>query len=118
MTLLGIEDLKKRSFCELSGGQRQRVLLARALCATTKLLLLDEPISGLDPHAADDMYSAIRVANESGIAVIIVSHDLGISLKDATHVLHVAHKPKFFGTVDDYMSSDVGKNFLSGGVKL
>ena len=118
LELLGIEDLRKRSFCELSGGQRQRVLLARALCATSKLLLLDEPISGLDPHAADEMYSAIRTANKSGITVIMVSHDLGISLKDATHVLHIARKPKFFGTVNDYVNSEVGKNFLSGGVRL
>lgn len=111
---LGISDLADKCYRELSGGQQQRTLLARALCASSKLLILDEPIASLDPAAADEMYAAIRALNQSGIAIITVSHDTEVSLKDATHVLHVAHRPKFFGTAKDYLESDVGKKFLNG----
>ncbi len=87
MTRLAIHDLKKRSFSELSGGQQQRVLLARALCAAKQLLLLDEPVAGLDPIATNDLYAIIRKLNQEGMTVIMVSHDLLSSLKYATKVL-------------------------------
>ena len=115
MESLGITNLADRCYRELSGGQQQRVLLARALCASSKLLLLDEPIAGLDPQWADEMYSTIRRLNRDGLTVIMVSHDTKVSLSDATHVLHIAHKPKFFGTVSDYLHSDAGKKYLGGG---
>lgn len=76
ISLLGIDSLKNRSFSELSGGQKQRVLLARAMCASDKLLLLDEPVTGLDESAVEEMYAAIRLVNQNGTAVMMVSHDL------------------------------------------
>lgn len=87
--LLGICRLKSRSFQELSGGQKQRVLLARAMCASDRLLLLDEPVTGLDESAAEDMYAAIRLANERGTAVIMVSHDLKRANAECSRILHL-----------------------------
>ena len=111
---MGIAHLANRCYRELSGGQQQRVLLARALCATKKLILLDEPVAGLDPTAARDMYHLIRQLNrESGISVIMVSHDLSTTLDDATHVLHLARRPSFFGRKEAYAASDAGKRFLA-----
>ena len=106
LEMLGISDIAKRCYRELSGGQQQRVLLARALCATKKLLLLDEPVSGLDPKAAHEMYSIIDDLNrKSGITVIMISHDLVIgSNSSVTHVLELG-KSVFFGTKSEYDSS-------------
>lgn len=101
MERLGISTLAHRCFRELSGGQKQRVLLARALCAARKILLLDEPIAGLDPQAADDMYKIISELNRSGITIIIISHDVDEAIKHATHVLHLGEKI-FFGASGDY----------------
>jgi len=108
MKELGIEDLAKRSFQHLSGGQQQRVLLARALCATTKILLMDEPVSGLDPTATEEMYAIIRKLNrQNGITVIMISHDINAVLSDSTHILHLHHEPLFFGTTADYIASGI-----------
>ncbi len=110
MERLGILDLKKRCYRELSGGQQQRVLLARSLCATQKILLLDEPVSGLDPKAALEMYDLIAQLNrESGITVIMVTHDM-VSIRYATHILHIGDG-WFFGTKDEYLSSPAGSSF-------
>ena len=100
---LGISGLSKRCYRELSGGQQQRVLLARALCATKKLLLLDEPVSGLDPKAAFEMYGIIESLNkETGITVIMISHDvLSSASSSMTHVLELG-KDYFFGTKEEY----------------
>ncbi len=90
---LNIANLSKCKFSELSGGQRQRVLLARALCASKKILLLDEPVSGLDPKAAAMMYEIINKLNkEDGMTIIMISHDLNGSLKYASNVLNVGEK--------------------------
>jgi zinc transport system ATP-binding protein len=106
MKKLGIETLAKRCYRELSGGQQQRTLLARALCATSKILLLDEPTAGLDPKATSEMYELISALNKSGTSVIMISHDLANSMKHATHILHIGKKKVlFFGTVHDYISS-------------
>lgn len=114
---LGIEDLKKASYRTLSGGQQQRVLLARALCATTKLLLLDEPVAALDPVATDELYTLIRRLNrDEHITVLMVSHDVSCTLHDATHVLHLSeHGAAFFGTAEAYRKSEVGARFLRCG---
>ena len=101
MERLKISALAKKSFRELSGGQQQRVLLARALCAAGKILLLDEPIAGLDPEAAADMYKIISELNRSGITIIMISHDVDEATKYATHVLHLGEKI-FFGVSGDY----------------
>ncbi|SFE61066.1 zinc transport system ATP-binding protein [Peptostreptococcaceae bacterium pGA-8] len=109
---LGIEDLKKKCYAELSGGQQQRVLLARALCATSKLLLLDEPVTGLDPKMTSDFYSLVRELNEHGITIIMVSHDLAGALTNADHIIHLGKSSHFFGTLDEYRESSLGKEFL------
>ncbi len=118
MKKLGIDDLVDCSYRELSGGQQQRVLLARALCASQKILLLDEPEAGLDPVATAEMYEVIRELNQSGITVVMVSHDIHTAVKYSKHILHISHKPLFFGTTADYIKSDVGKVFLGGGDRI
>lgn len=102
MEMLGITNLKKESFGSLSGGQKQRVLLARALCSTSRLILLDEPVSGLDPYAAADFYEMICKINQSGIAVVMVSHDIHSSLSVAKHVLELGSREIFYGTPLEY----------------
>ena len=115
MEKLDITELKGRCYRELSGGQQQRVLLARALCATKKLLLLDEPVTGLDPVVTADFYRIIKKINrEYGITVIMVSHDLYSAVNYATHILHMKRDGSFFGTVGEYLSSDVYKAFSGG----
>ena len=103
MELMGVADLKKRCYRELSGGQQQRVLLARALCATKKMLLLDEPVAGLDPKATQEMYSLIeRLNKEHGITIIMISHDLRAALQFADKILHIGGE-LFFGTRSEYL---------------
>lgn len=106
MERMGITQFAKHCYRELSGGQQQRVLLARALCATGTILLLDEPVSGLDPKVTAEMYELIESLNrDDGITVIMISHDLSAALKYATHILHIGKEP-FFGTKEEYLSSD------------
>lgn len=113
LSLLGIEDLKSRSFRELSGGQRQRVLLARSLCAAQKLILLDEPATGLDPVAAEDFYRLLRKLNkELKITVIMISHDIREALECADHILYLSHASHFFGTTDAFLESIPGQRFV------
>ena len=103
MRCMGIYDLARRPFSELSGGQQQRVLLARALCAAEKILLLDEPVSGLDPSAAEEMYAAIRHLNrDHGATIIMITHELSAVTKYATKVLHMSDTPSFYTSVKDY----------------
>lgn len=109
---LGLEGFERRCYRELSGGQQQRVLLARALCATQKCLLLDEPISGLDPKATAQMYEIIEQLHQEGITIIMISHDVGAALADATHILHIG-KHLFFGTKEGYLHSGIGRAFLN-----
>ena len=108
---IGMAGFARRCYRELSGGQQQRVLLARALCATRKCLLLDEPVSGLDPKAAVQMYDIIAALHREGITVIMISHDLNAALEYATHILHIGEK-LFFGTREEYRRSDLGRVFL------
>lgn len=115
LELMGMADLKNHCYHDLSGGQQQRVLLARALCATKKLILLDEPVAGLDPLVTNDMYHLIkRINTDYGITVIMVSHDIAAAVKYATHILQLGHKQLFFGTADSYVKSSYGKMFLGG----
>lgn len=112
MERLGITALAGRCYRELSGGQQQRVLLARALCATKKLLLLDEPVAGLDPRATAELYQLIAQLNQQdGITVIMISHDIAAALEYASHILHVSATPLFFGRTADYIQSDYGRIF-------
>lgn len=115
MERLGIEDIAERSYLELSGGQQQRVLLARAMCATKKLLLLDEPVTGLDPVAANEMYNLIKLINLcDSTSVIMISHDIHAAVRYATHILHLGHRQLFFGTAAEYRESDLARRFVGG----
>ncbi len=111
MQRLGIIEFADHCYRELSGGQQQRVLLARALCATRKVLLLDEPVSGLDPKVTAEMYDLIESLNKEGITVIMISHDIGAAIKYASHVLHIGSRV-FFGTKEEYLKSEEGKYFV------
>lgn len=115
LELLEITAITDRAFRELSGGQQQRVLLARAMCATEKLLLLDEPVAGLDPAMTAQLYALIQKLHENGITIIMISHDIPSAMRYATHILHLQHEPLFFGTAADYVNSDAGKRFLERG---
>ena len=116
MERMGVLALRRRCFRELSGGQQQRVLLSRALCATQKLLFLDEPVSGLDPRVSAQLYDLITSLNREGITIIMISHDLDAALERASHILHIG-KNVFFGTKEAYLNSEEGKLFLSAGRK-
>ena len=114
MEKMGISHLSSRCYRELSGGQQQRVLLARALCAAGKILLLDEPVSGLDIGVRRDMYKMIEDINRTGITVVMVSHDLDAALKYSSRILHLDHTVKFFGDTSDYLKSSVFEHFSAG----
>ncbi len=113
MERMGIADLGDKCYRELSGGQQQRVLLARALCSTERLLLLDEPVSGLDPKVTAEMYDLIGRLNDDGVTIIMISHDIAAAVRYASHILHIGNR-FFFGTVDEYMRSKTGTEFLTG----
>jgi zinc transport system ATP-binding protein len=115
MRRLGVYELRDKNFGELSGGQRQRVLLARALCSEGRLLILDEPVAGLDPKATAEFYDAISEIRSAGdVTVIMVSHDVRRAVSEASHVLHVQGGGAFFAGRDDYLASDTGKKFIGG----
>lgn len=112
---LDIGNLRNKCYRELSGGQQQRVLLARALCATKKILLLDEPVAGLDPMVTQELYRIIEKINrETNITIIMVSHDIHSSVRYASHILHLKNEQVFFGKTKDYIKSSVGIGFLGG----
>lgn len=105
-------ELREQRFTELSDGQKQRVLLARALCAAGDLLVLDEPVTGLDPAAADDLYRTLRYLNRTeGMAVVMVTHDIRSALRDAAAILHAGRDQWFLGTPGEYLASPYGKRF-------
>lgn len=111
---LGIANLYKESYRNLSGGQQQRVLLARALCAAKDMLLLDEPVTGLDPLASEDMYRLISEINQKGTTVIMVSHDIRHAIERASCVLHLAEQGVFFGKTEEYLQSSAFQSLKGG----
>ena len=114
--MLGINDIKNKPFNELSGGQQQRVLIARALCATDKLLLLDEPTTGLDPFVTAELYRLIGHLNkEHGVAVVMVTHDVKNSVQYANKILCMEHDSDFFGTTEEYMNTPAARLIFGGG---
>ena len=116
MERLGISHLAKRCYRELSGGQQQRVLLARALGATQKMLLLDEPVTGLGPKAQHELYELIEQLNRrDGITILMVSHDMEAAVRYASHVLHISKTPLFFGTKEAYLKSKIGQAYTGEG---
>ena len=104
-------DLRKKTFRNLSGGQQQRVLLARALTATNKLILLDEPVSGLDPKVTEELYRVVKILNDDGVTIIMISHDIGTAVRYSSHILHLGNKQLFYGATADYVKSDAYKYF-------
>lgn len=111
MEKMMIQDLQDRCYRELSGGQQQRVLLARALCAAKKILLLDEPVSGLDPKVTAEMYQLIEDLNKKDeITIIMISHDIEAAVRYATHILHIGEHC-LFGTKKQYLESSLGRHF-------
>ena len=103
---------RDKCYRELSGGQQQRVLLARALCAANDLLILDEPVTGLDPASMQDLYKTLRYLNErEGMAIIMVTHDIENALREAKHILCIDRAGCFYGTVGEFLSSPAGKRF-------
>ena len=117
LELLGVADLCDRPFRELSGGQQQRVLLARALCATESMLLLDEPVNGLDPNAANEMYEVLKRLNEQGLTVVMITHDIKTATENASNILHLNTDGYFFGPTAEYLSSGFGDSLMNGGHK-
>jgi len=115
MDLLGISSIRNSSFMELSGGQQQRVLLARALCATRSLLLLDEPVAGLDPLVTREMYDVISMLHrDQKLTIVMISHDIATALDKADRILHMAQSGIFLGTPDEYRLSNPGQAFAGG----
>ena len=110
---MGMTGFRNRCYRELSGGQQQRVLLARALCATRKLLLLDEPVSGLDPKVTAEMYGLIEGLNREGVTIVMISHDIAAAVRYATHILHVGGTKTFFGGIGAYRDSAIGRRFIA-----
>ena len=118
MKTLGIFDIRKKCYNELSGGQQQRVLLARALCATDKILVLDEPVAGLDPMITAEFYEILHKLNKDrGITIVMVSHDISSVRMYATDVLHIHDHGYIFDTIEGYTSSEVGQRYLGGECK-
>ena len=115
MERLGVADIAKKSFRELSGGQKQRVLLCRALCASGGVLLLDEPLTGLDPLATAEFYEVLEELNQKGFTVIMISHDVQCAVRHGNKILHLGHGEWFFGTSAEYEQSPLGKKMLFGG---
>lgn len=114
MEKMGILSLRGQSYRKLSGGQQQRVLLARALCATQKLILLDEPVTGLDPQATEKLYQQIGQLNQEGITVIMISHDLSAAIRYASHILYLGDS-LFYGRTEDFLHSKEGEWFVGSG---
>ena len=113
---LNIYDLRHKSYRELSGGQQQRVLLARALCATDSLLVLDEPVTGLDPVVTAELYDIIEELNRRDhVTIIMVSHDVRMATKGANKILQMGRKVLFFGKTKEYINTSYAKALLGGG---
>ncbi len=114
MELLDLREMKNRSFSELSGGEQQRVLLCRALCAADKVLLLDEPVTGLDTLSQNELYSIISRLNSAGITVIMITHDIDKAVSEADKILHIGDGDYFFGTAADYAATEHFRRLEAG----
>lgn len=115
MELLNISNLKNHCYRELSGGQQQRVLLARALCAARNLLVLDEPVTGLDPNATLELYENLNMLNkELNMTIIMVSHDIHNVLNQANKLLHLEQETWFYGSTNEYLQTKYGQKYEGG----
>ena len=105
---MNIEDLKYKTYRNLSGGQQQRVLLARALCAAEELLVLDEPVTGLDPTAQAELYQMIDHLNKHHrLTILMISHDIPGAIKYSNKIIHLEENSYFFGSKMEYKASDL-----------
>ena len=111
---MGAAGLTRKPYRDLSGGQQQRVLLARALCATDKIIFLDEPVAGLDPMMTADLYSILNMLHNQGITIVMVSHDITSAVKYGNKILHMNVSSIFFGLTEDYVNSDIGRRMIGG----
>ena len=112
---LDIDHLKNRSYKELSGGQQQRVLLARALCAASKLLIPDEPTAGLDPIAVAELYEILDELNKAEkMTIITVSHDIESAVQNSNKILHLGRDTVFFGKTEEYIQTDIFTRITGG----
>lgn len=112
MTQLNIIDYKNKSYKDLSGGQQQKVLLARALCATDELLVLDEPTNGLDMRSIKAFYDIIyRLNQENGITILMVTHNLDKVIDRATKIIYLKNTQVFMGNKEEFLASEYGKNY-------
>lgn len=109
MEKMGIWDFRRKCYRNLSGGQQQRVLLARALCASSKILVLDEPTAGLDPKVTQEFYELLESIHKEGITIIMVSHDIGPAIRYSDHILHIGKDETFYGKTDEYVKSRLAK---------
>lgn len=114
ITRMGLDGLRKRCYRDLSGGQQQRVLLARALCATSKLLLLDEPVAGLDPIVTAELYTIIQNLNNEGITIIMISHDIHSAVQYGNKILQLQNTGVFFGPKEEYLQTEIGRRMMGG----
>ncbi len=105
LSVMGIEDLAGKNFKNLSGGQQQKVLMARALCISGDAMLLDEPVTGLDPNATDDLYEMVKKLHKKGIAIIMVSHDRNAITRDSDHIMYIGDT-FFYGTNKEFIASE------------
>ncbi|MCL2883925.1 MAG: metal ABC transporter ATP-binding protein [Oscillospiraceae bacterium] len=112
---MGLSELRRKPCCELSKGQQQRVMLARALCAAKRLLLLDEPVTGLDPIGASNMYALLQELNREGMTILMISHDIRSALTYGNKILHMASAPLFFGSTQSYLKTQLAHTMLEGG---
>ena len=116
LSQLGATDYQDKSFKDLSGGQQQRVLLARALCATDELLVLDEPTNGLDVRTIKHFYELISKLNrENGLTVLMVTHSIENVIKYATHIIYLKDNMEFVGSKEEFLNSEHAKYFKLGG---
>lgn len=116
MEQLGISHLRNQCYKELSGGQQQRVLLARALCSAKRMLILDEPVSGLDPVVSAELYRLmLKINREMNMTVVMVTHDIRNAAAHGTKILHMDGQPLFFGTTADYVGSEAYQTIMGGG---
>ncbi len=114
MEKMKITQFRKRCYRELSGGQQQRVMLARALCATQKILFLDEPVAGLDQNVSTELYDVVHQLNHKyGITVVMISHDIEMAMGYASHILHIGNG-NFYGTKEEYLQNEASKTFRTG----
>lgn len=104
LKLLDIYSLKDKCFNELSGGQRQRVLLARSLCSTSKILILDEPSNNLDYNSKKNLYKILQYLNEEKtMTIIMVTHDLDHNNLIGNKILSLQKGNYFYGNTNDFV---------------